>query len=373
MYQLKYYLKDKMIYLDSNSSLPVSLKVVHIANKLIKKIEGNPSSIHKAGRKSNIFLERSKEYIVKYVGCLHSEIVFTSGGTESNNMVLKGFPYKNIIYSSMEHPSIYNSSNSKDVQIINTKNNGVIDVNDLKNKLAKTKSPLVSLMYANNETGIIQPIKDVVNMVKEVDGLVHSDIVQGFGKEYINFKDLGLDILSISSHKIGGLSGIGALIIKNNTYCEPLINGGNQQKGFRSGTQNLLGAIGFSESLKLNSIVAWKNIKVLRNAMEKLLVKEGAKIIGEYCNRLSNTSFISMPGVPSSHQIISFDMYNICVSSGSACSSGSISSVGILSTMNIKNNDYCRVSMSPNTTKNDLIFFINCWKKIYKSYLQKEN
>jgi cysteine desulfurase len=107
--------------------------------------------------------------------------------------------------------------------------------------------------------------------------------------------------------------------------------------------------------------------------MEKLLVKEGAKIIGEYCNRLSNTSFISMPGVPSSHQIISFDMYNICVSSGSACSSGSISSVGILSTMNIKNNDYCRVSMSPNTTKNDLIFFINCWKKIYKSYLQKEN
>lgn len=358
-----------MIYLDANANLPINEKSAIAIKNCLNKTLGNPSSVHKNGRNTRIILEKSRQKIASFIGCLSSEVIFTSGGTEANNMVMKGFPNKNIVISAIEHESIYHAT-SKISNKISVTNKGIINLKDLDSKLKKLKNPLVSIMFANNETGVIQPIKEIVKKVHKVNGLIHCDAVQGIGKSSkLNFSNLNLDMMTISAHKIGGPTGIGALILKNGIKCLPLLHGGGQQKGYRSGTENILGILGFAAILSSDLISSWNETKELRDYMEKILSSEGAEIKGDIINRLSNTSCIRMPGVYSSSQIIAFDLRGIAISAGSACSSGKISNSITLTAMGIKTEDTIRISLNPKTTKNDIKYFIKIWKEIYKSSL----
>lgn len=363
-----------MIYLDANANLPINKNSFTAIKKYMRKIPGNPSSTHKNGRIANMMLEKSKEKIASFIGCLPSEIILTSGGTEANNMALKGFPGKDIILSAIEHPSVYRAA-PKNANTVSVKNDGTINLKDLKEQLNNLKQPLVSIMFANNETGVIQPIKKIVNYVHNVNGIIHCDAVQGLGKSTeLNFEKLNLDMMTISAHKIGGPTGIGALIIKNGINCLPLIEGGGQQKGYRSGTENILGTIGFAATLCNNLTSSWENTKILRDHMERVLSYEGAEIQGNHIKRLSNTSCLRMPGIYSYSQVIAFDLKGIYVSAGSACSSGKISNSLVLKAMGINTEDTIRISLNPKTTKKDIENFIKTWKEIYQSslFLKKE-
>ena len=257
-----------MIYLDANATLPLIPEVIVAIKDFLSSPIGNPSSVHQRGHLARITLERSRCVIANYVKCLPSEVIFTSGGTESNNMALKGFFGLPIVISSIEHSSVRHAAPTN-CSIVQVTQDGVINLKDLSKKLEGLKNPLVSIMFANNETGIIQPIAEIVEKVHNLNGLVHCDAVQALGKvDNLSFSDLDLDMMTISAHKIGGPMGIGALIVKDGLNVSPLLEGGGQEKGYRSGTENILGAIGFAAALTNKLLPSWKSVSILRNMLE---------------------------------------------------------------------------------------------------------
>ncbi|MCP4922998.1 MAG: cysteine desulfurase [bacterium] len=361
-----------MIYLDANATLPLNSSAILAVKDFMDQMPGNPSSVHQGGRSSRAILEKARQTIADYVGCLSSEVVFTSGGTEANNMALKGFKGKPIVISAVEHASIRRAA-PEGAHVVCVAKDGVLDLEDLDQKLEGLEKPLVSIMFANNETGVIQPIGQVVERVHALEGLVHCDAVQGLGKiEDLHFSELNLDMMTISAHKVGGPTGIGALIIKDGLPCASLLQGGGQQKGYRSGTENVLGAVGFAAALVEDSASSWQSVKVLRDFMESTLCAVGAKVEGRSTDRLPNTSCLRMPGFSAPSQVMAFDLQGIAVSAGPACSSGKISSSFVLKAMGIEADDAIRVSLSPRTTQEDVDSFVHAWKEIYQSQLLRK-
>ena len=228
------------VFLDYNATSPLRRSsresIINILGPPI-----NPSSVHFFGRQSKAFLENSRQQVASIVGSKRDEVIFTSGGTESNVMVLSNA--KQPLISSIEHDAVIKACSSLNFAMVN--NDGRVDLNQLEDKLKNLKPDFLSIMWANNETGIIQPIKEIVEIAKNFEVHIHCDAVQAFGKIPINFKNSGLHSMAISSHKIGGPAGVGALILSEKCNLEPLIKGGGQEKGRRSGTENTLGIVGF--------------------------------------------------------------------------------------------------------------------------------
>jgi cysteine desulfurase len=299
--------------------------------------------------------------VARAVGVIAPMVVFTSGGSEANNMALKGADVERVIVSAVEHPSVLQAATAsgKPVGVIPVDENGVIDLAALEELLHGPKA-LVSVMLANNETGVVQPVADVVRLAQRHGALVHSDAVQVLGKLPLNFGVLAVDFLTLSAHKLGGPVGVGALVVRDGVPVEPLIHGGGQELRRRAGTENLVTIAGFG-AVAQSKI----NVKALRDRLEAGL--EGAVIFGSGVERLPNTTYFAFPGMKAETLLMAFDLEGVAVSSGSACSSGKVTKSHVLAAMGVKpeiSEAAIRVSLGWDTTEHDIEHFTAAWRKI---------
>lgn len=367
-----------MIYLDHNATTFIDPKVKEYIISLMDK-ELNPSSIHSSGVFARNIVEEARFQLAAALGISlftgKYDITFTSSGTESNNLIMKNFYDGDIFISAIEHLSIYNHiKHAPNIKIIRVNNQGLVDLEHLEELLAQSNAAkkLVSVMMANNESGVLQDITKISEIAKKYDAKFHSDLVQSFGRISINIKELRLDFATISGHKIGGGQGGAALISNSNFQVTPMIIGGGQEKGIRSGTENVLAIAGFglaAELMRKNIIENYIKIKNLQEILEKKLKKySNVNIISDNVARLPNTTLITIPSTDAQVKLIGFDLRNICISSGSACSSGKISKSHVLNNMGVGEEEAkssIRVSLSHTNTVSDIEAFIKAFEEIY--------
>lgn len=355
------------IYLDHNASMPLCPKareaIICVMNET-----GNASSIHQYGRTIRHHIETARKIVADAVHVSPAQVIFTSGATESNNMALRGFEGQTII-SSVEHDSIIHAR--PDSLICPVDQRGILDLEALEDFLKQQTGPtLVSLQYANNETGILQPMDRIVSLVRHYKAKIHCDAVQVLGKLELDWKSLNLDAISLSAHKIGGPHGVGALIVSPDLALKPLIKGGGQERSFRPGTENVLGIVGFAAALQSCKSRNWEKIAHLRAILEgkiKSYCPESI-IFGETVDRLPNTVNLTMPGVKSDLQVMNFDLLGIAISAGSACSSGKVKASRILQAMKVPpqhQETAIRVSLGIDTTESDVDSFVDGWKRLF--------
>ena len=347
-------------YFDHNatSALRPEAKAAMLA---AMEICGNASSIHAEGRAARKLIDDAREQVALAVGVIAPMVVFTAGGSEANNTALKGAPVERLLVSGIEHPSVLEAAKAsgKLVETVPVTAQGVIDLAALESMLPGPRA-LVSVMLANNETGVIQPVADVVRLAQAHGALVHSDAVQALGKVPVNFGLLGLDLMTLSAHKLGGPVGAGALVIRDGLALQPLIHGGGQELRRRAGTENLAAIAGFGA-------VAQKkmDVRALRDRLEGAL--EGAVIFGAEAARLPNTICFAMAGMKAETLLMAFDLEGIAVSSGSACSSGKVAKSHVLAAMGVApeiSGGAIRVSLGWDTTEGQIEKFIAAWRKI---------
>ena len=326
-----------MIYLDNAASTAVHPEVVKEMLPYFDVQYGNPSSIHQFGRKAKNAIQKARKQVAALIDAEPDEILFTSGGTESNNTILYGITklqgshldQNHIITSSIEHEAILQPC--KEFENIGIKitylpvdEHGIVNPNDITNSI-NSHTVLVSIMFANNEVGTIQPIKEISDICKKYQIPFHTDAVQAVGKVSINVKELGVDALSISSHKINGPKGIGALFIKKGLIITPQILGGGQENGMRSGTENVASIVGFGKACEIAKERLNENIshfQTLHSSMLSKIVKEipHVKLNGHPGKRIFNNIHLTFLGVQGEDLIIKLDEHGIAASTGSACS-----------------------------------------------------
>jgi cysteine desulfurase len=349
-------------YLDHNATSPLR-PVAHNAVVEALREVGNPSSVHRAGRAAKARVERARRQVAQLVGALPAEIVFTSGGTEANNLVLSQ-QGRRILASAIEHDSVLKAVPAAD--LIPVDGDGVIELAALERMLAAQSAgqpALVSVMFANNETGVIQPIAEVVRLARAAGALVHCDAVQAAGKVPVDLHGLGVDYLSLSAHKLGGPMGVGALVVRSRA---PLIadrRGGGQESFRRAGTENVAGIAGFGAAAEAS--IDGLDVVALRDRIEANL---SGKVFGSAAKRLPNTTCISMPGVKAETQVMAFDLAGVCVSAGAACSSGKVTRSAVLSAMGVDPSmaeTAIRISCGWNTVSEDIDRLIKAWRDLY--------
>lgn len=348
-------------YLDHNATSPLR-PAAREAMLSAMALAGNASSVHAEGRAARKLLDDARDSVARALGILPQMLVFTSGGSESNTMAMTGVPVSRLLVSAVEHPSVLESArqSGKSVEIVPITGDGVIDLEALDRMLPGAPA-LVSVMLANNETGVIQPISRVAELAGAHGALLHVDAVQGFGKIPVNFGLLGADLMTVSAHKLGGPAGIGALVIRDGLAIDPLIHGGGQELRRRAGTENVAGAAGFAAAVGEKRL----EIRVLRDNLEQAL--EGAVIFGRSAERLPNTTCFAAPGMDAETLLMGFDLAGIAVSSGSACSSGKVARSHVLDAMGIApeiSRAAIRVSLGWTTTAEDIEHFIATWRRL---------
>jgi cysteine desulfurase len=361
----------KITYMDYNATTPLRPQAIERVTRLLAEPH-NASSVHFYGREGKKHLENARETIAQAVNAWKNEVVFMSCGTEVNNAVLFAAKERKLLVSAIEHSSI--TKTVPDAQRIPVKANGVVDVDALKALLAECDAPmLVSVMLANNETGVIQPVAEVVKACRESgkDVLVHTDAAQALGKIPTDFSMLGVDMMTISAHKLGGPQGAAALILRNDLPIKPLLTGGGQELGRRAGTENVAAISGFGVAVELTQGDA-EQMQKLRgwlDAMEAEILAHApqAIVFGKDEKRLPGTSCIAMPGVGSETQLMAFDLAGVAVSAGSACSSGRIEASHVIKAMGYSDvaGTAIRISGGWATTEGDVKKATAEWLKLY--------
>jgi cysteine desulfurase len=350
------------VYLDHNATSPLK-ESARRAMLAAFELTGNASSIHAEGRKAHALLDEARDAVARAVGAIAPMVVFTSGGSEANNLALKGAPVERLIVSAIEHPSVLEAArgSGKEVDILPVDGEGVVDLEALERLLAGRPKALISVMLANNETGVIQPIREIAGLAHAQGALVHTDAVQALGKIPVNFSLLGADLVSFSAHKLGGPVGAGALVVRDGLALDPLMHGGGQELRRRAGTENLAAIAGFAAAIQEKRL----EIKALRDHLESGI--EGAVVFGGKSERLSNTSCFAMPGLSAETALMALDLAGFAVSSGSACSSGKVAKSHVLAAMGVAPdlaNAAIRVSLGWTTTAHDIEQFISAWSRI---------
>ena len=332
-------LNDSRIYLDYNATSLIRNEVIISFEEIIKNY-GNPSSVHSEGRRANMLINNSRKNLAELINSKTGNIVFTSGGTEAIDIALNQSSDR-ILINPTEHIAVHDTAQKSfsNIEEIKINSDGVIDLNNLE-KLMKKRPCTVAVMMANNETGVIQPIKKISKIVHDYGGIIFCDAIQALGKLEVDFDDLDVDIMSISSHKIGGISGTGAIIFKSEIEIKPRISGGGQEFNIRGGTQNVLGISAFGEAAKISRFNEEedKRIKQLRDEFERRVTEIGAEIFSKNEKRLSNTSYFAFKENKAETMIMKLDLGGFSVSSGSACSSGKVSESHVLRAMGVKPN-----------------------------------
>ncbi len=328
------------IYLDNAATTEVAKEVIEeIKNKI--GIYGNPSSRHSIGKEAKIEIEKAREKIAKFIGAKPEEIVFTSGATESNNFALKGTLMnsnkKHIVISSIEHPAVIEicedlKKHGYKISYVNVNKEGIVDPRDVAKAITK-ETALVSIMHVNNEIGTIQPIEEIAKICKKNKVLFHTDAVQSFGKIKIDV-NMGIDLMSVSGHKINALKGVGFLYIRKGVKISPLIKGGGQEGDLRSGTENVLGIISLAKAIDLKR--KSEEVGKSRDRIEKELIKiPGAKLNGSREKRIYSNITISFYGIEGESLQMLLDEAGICISTGSACSSHKLAGSHVLKAIDV--------------------------------------
>lgn len=345
---------------------------------MVAALDGNPSSIHAEGRAARMLVEDARAEVAALAGADAKNVIFTSGGTEANMLALSPALGSRLFVSAVEHPSVLGGGRFAPDQVerIAVTPDGVVDVDALRKQLAGVVRPLVSVMLANNETGVIQPVAGIAAVVHAAGGLLHVDAVQAAGKIPLDIKALGADLLTVTAHKIGGPKGIGALIrATETTPLVPLVRGGGQERGMRGGTENVPGIAGFGAAARASreTLAAEQTrLLVLREKLETGLqaAAPDVAIFGAGMDRLPNTTLFAVPGVKAETAVIALDLDGVAVSSGAACSSGKVSASHVLVAMGVAPalaRGEVRVSLGRDTTESDVERFISAWNKVLQS------
>ena len=353
-------------YLDHNATSPMRPAALDAVVEALR-MGGNPSSVHRPGRAARARLDLARRQVAGLVGALPAEVVFTSGGTEANNMALRGCGRRRVLVSAIEHESVLKAV--PDAERIAVDGNGVVDLARLERSLAGEPA-LVSVMLANNETGVIQPVAEVVRLARAAGALVHCDAVQAAGKVPVDLHGLGVDYLSLSAHKLGGPAGVGALMGRAGAPFAADRLGGGQESYRRAGTENVAGIAGFGAAAEASrdGLDA-----ALRDRLEASLPM--ARVHGAGAARLPNTSCLSMPGVKAETQVMALDLAGIAVSAGSACSSGKVTRSAVLSAMGVEPalaEAAIRISCGWNTVFGDIERLIAAWQELYIRLTQSD-
>ena len=376
------------IYLDYNATTPVDPAVLEEVVNTLKNYQGNPSSVYEEGRAARILIEDSRDLVKSFLDAGNSgEVIFTSSGSESINLAIKGSVYaymKNnkkkvphIITSAVEHHAVLNTfkfleSIGAETTYIGVNEFGMIDIEEITGAIRENTS-LVSIMGANNETGTLFPIKQIFEEVKKVkeDVICHSDLVQVIGKAPFSLKDVPLDMCSFSGHKFYALKGCGALYIKKGVNIEPIIHGGHQERGLRAGTENIAGIVSIAKGLSLLKNIMNDELTRINSLgsifHDKLFYGiEGIKLNGNPVNRLKNTLNVSFDGVKSETLLFNLDLYGISASAGSACNAGTISLSHVLKAHGYdakRIESAIRFSIGRYTTEDDIDYAVSAIKK----------
>ena len=378
----------KEIYFDNSATTQIKTEVLDEMMPFFTTEYGNASSSYLIGRKSKKAIENARKRVAELINCDAKEIYFTAGGSESDNIALKGFAYANkekgnhIITSKIEHPAVletcrYLQKQGFEVSYINVNQDGIINLQELQQAI-KTSTILISVMSANNEIGTIQPIKQIAQIAHTNDIAFHTDAVQAIGNMPIDVSRLEIDMLSLSGHKIHAPKGIGALYIKNGIKIEKVINGGHQEKDKRAGTENVAGIVGLGKACEIankNMDTHIKNLTRLRDYYIKRLQREipdKIRINGTMEYRLPGNANVSFEGVDSGELIYKLDEKGICVSAGSACSSGNSSPSHVLSAINVPEkylNSAIRTTFGDNNTFEEIDYFV----KVLKTQVRKHS
>ncbi|MEE3043977.1 MAG: cysteine desulfurase family protein [Pseudomonadota bacterium] len=366
------------VYLDYNASAPLCPEARQ-AMIAAMDVAGNPSSVHASGRAARKIVDHARRTIADLVGGDSERIIFTSGGTEANNLALNGLEDVTVFTSAIEHPSVIEGR--VDAKRIPVDGNGVVDLDALETMLkdasAAGQKVLVSVMLANNETGVIQPVAKVALLAREYGAKVHCDAIQALGRLPVDMGRLLVDMVSVSAHKIGGPKGIGALAIAPGVMLVPQIRGGGQEKYRRGGTENVLGIAGFGAAAERAGaqLANMANVAALRDRLETELASEAPELLiaGKGTERLVNTSCLILPGMPGETQVMALDLAGVAISSGSACSSGKVRESHVLKEMGVSDaGSAIRVSLGLETTDEDIDTFIRVWSRMRGNAARKK-
>jgi cysteine desulfurase len=356
-------------YLDYNATAPVRPEVLDEMAAALGRT-GNPSSVHGAGREARALLEQARGAVAALVGAPLQAVVFTSGGTEANNQALQSVSGRKLV-SAIEHDSVLAAA--PDESRIPVDRHGVVDLEALARQVEAIRPALVSVMLANNETGVIQPVREVAACARRHGALVHCDAVQAAGKVPIDVEELGTDFVTLSAHKLGGPQGVGALVLGPGIEPVALHHGGGQERRWRPGTENLPGIVGFGRACELAAAdTGWRQrVGALRDRLEARIgaIAPAARVLGGGVPRLANTSCLTMPGVGNQTQLIDLDLAGIAVSAGSACSSGKVGPSHVLAAMGIEAGEAqtaIRVSLGWASTASDVDRFVAAWSRLYE-------
>lgn len=375
-------------YLDWNASAPLRPQA-RDAFQAALELTGNASSVHGEGRAARNAIEQAREQVAALAGAEARNVIFTSGGTEANALALSPSvqtaddkrPFERLLVTAIEHPSVLAGGRFDPAKVEQVPANagGAVDLAALQRRLEALggQRVLVSLMAANNETGVVQPVREAAEIVHRHGGLLHVDAVQAAGRIALDIAALGADLLTLSAHKIGGPKGAGALIKRTEDihFADPLIRGGGQERGNRAGTENLAAIVAFgaaAAALTANSAADIAHTARLRDRLESGLLAATlqAVIFGMDAARLPNTTLVALPGAKAETLVIAFDLAGVAVSSGAACSSGKVAPSHVLAAMGVEPalaRGAIRVSTGPATTEAEIDRFLNVWQTLNKS------
>jgi cysteine desulfurase len=370
-------------YFDWNATAPLR-EEARAAMVAGLELAGNASSVHAEGRAARHLVEKARDQVARLTGGPPENVTFTSGATESNMLALTPAieiavskkPRDRLFVSAVEHPSVRSGGRfpAELIEELPVTGDGVVDLHALRGAMARAERPLVSVMLANNETGVIQPIREIAEIVHEASGVLHVDAAQGPGRIECDISALGADLMSISAHKLGGPQGAGALIRRGDIHIgEPLIKGGGQERGQRAGTENVAAIAGFGAAAAVAANQAGAaRMAALRGRLEAAIKAEirQAVIFGEGAPRLPNTTLFAIPGMKAETAIIAFDLNGIALSSGAACSSGKVQSSHVLAAMGVESSlahGALRVSLGGTTSERDIENLLNALTKVVSS------
>lgn len=362
------------VYLDNNATTPVLPEVFEAMRPYFGEQFGNASSIHHHGQETRTAVESARESVAALLGCAASEIIFTSGGTESDNLAIAGLmrPGDHVITSGIEHHAVFHAVQhleevGREITVLPVNEQCLIDPDDVKRAL-RPKTRLITIMMANNETGVLQPVEAVGKIVAEAGVLFHSDAVQAAGKIAIDVKAVGCHALSISGHKIHGPQGIGALYVKKGTRLQPLFYGGRHERSRRAGTENVPGIVGLGKAAEIAKqglqSGASEKLAAMRDRLESAILNqiEATKVNGAGAPRVPNTSNVRFDHIEGESLVIALDLKGLAVSTGAACSSGAIEPSHVLLAMGMRAEQArasIRFSLGKQTTDQDIDFALS--------------
>lgn len=376
-------------YFDWNATAPLR-PAARAAMLAALDAPGNASSVHGEGRGARRLIEESRRQVAALAGAEAKQVTFVSGATEANALALtpaieadgNKAPRDRLFVSAVEHPSVLAGGRfaPEQVEILPVDRDGRVDPATLAAALAKAERPLVSVMLANNETGVIQPIAEIAGIVHAANGLLHIDAVQAAGRIPLDMSALGADLMSLSSHKLGGPQGAGALIVRGRLSVAPLIRGGGQERGIRAGTENVAAIAGFgaaAEAARASLATDAARMAALRDRLEAGLraATPDAVIFAAGVNRLPNTTLVAVPGIKAETALIAFDLNGIAVSSGSACSSGKVAASHVVAAMGMEPalaRGAIRISLGPMTTETQVESLLIAWKRVVPTLLKNQ-